>query len=370
MVGHTGDIPAAVAAIEAVDGCLGEVARAGPQASGGACIVTADHGNADNMLEPDGSPNTAHSTNPVPLIVTLGGLRLRDRGDPRRRRPDGPRSARDRAAARDDRPLPTLCRLEPCLGHAEGRRGLMAGRRARKRPAGKRSGRLGLLGSIWRRKQIVAICTLVVPAAALFFSLREEPHLRGNGDFSGPRAVEGGAALAHGGDRPRVARTGRRGHGEELGGVDAASRRRSDHGLDGRRVGRVPTVEATATRRSRRRRRSRDDVHGAVRRLHEELGDAFTGRAELVQSAARPEAPCPRDRFATRSSGRARRADHRARGGGAARAPRSPRRTARELDGLLGVPLSGGSRRAARSRLTSACATSRPQTPRPSRWRG
>jgi 2,3-bisphosphoglycerate-independent phosphoglycerate mutase len=79
MVGHTGDIPAAVAAIETVDGCLGEVVEQ-VQASRGACIVTADHGNADNMLEPDGSPNTAHSTNPVPLIVTHEGLRLRDGG--------------------------------------------------------------------------------------------------------------------------------------------------------------------------------------------------------------------------------------------------------------------------------------------------
>jgi len=76
MVGHTGVIPAAVAAIEAVDVQLGRVAEA-VHASGGACIVTADHGNADNMLEPDGSPNTAHSLNPVPLIVTarVGGLR-------------------------------------------------------------------------------------------------------------------------------------------------------------------------------------------------------------------------------------------------------------------------------------------------------
>jgi 2,3-bisphosphoglycerate-independent phosphoglycerate mutase len=47
---------------------------------GGACIVTADHGNADNMLEPDGSPNTAHSKNPVPLVVTVAGLRLREGG--------------------------------------------------------------------------------------------------------------------------------------------------------------------------------------------------------------------------------------------------------------------------------------------------
>jgi 2,3-bisphosphoglycerate-independent phosphoglycerate mutase len=75
MVGHTGVIPAAVAAIEAVDECLGRIVTA-VHASGGACLVTADHGNADNMLEPDGSPNTAHSTNPVPLIVTVGGLGL------------------------------------------------------------------------------------------------------------------------------------------------------------------------------------------------------------------------------------------------------------------------------------------------------
>ena len=69
MVGHTGVIPAAVTAIETVDDCLGRVVEA-VHATGGACIVTADHGNADHMLEPDGSPNTAHSMNPVPLVVT------------------------------------------------------------------------------------------------------------------------------------------------------------------------------------------------------------------------------------------------------------------------------------------------------------
>ncbi|MFN8161065.1 MAG: 2,3-bisphosphoglycerate-independent phosphoglycerate mutase [Solirubrobacterales bacterium] len=79
MVGHTGSIPAAVRAVEFVDGCLGEVVDA-VHGSGGACIVTADHGNADNMLEPDGSPNTAHSLNPVPLIVSATGVRLRDSG--------------------------------------------------------------------------------------------------------------------------------------------------------------------------------------------------------------------------------------------------------------------------------------------------
>jgi 2,3-bisphosphoglycerate-independent phosphoglycerate mutase len=79
MVGHTGDIPAAVRAIETVDACLGEVLDA-VAAGRGACIVTADHGNAEDMLEPDGSPNTSHSLNPVPLVLTLEGLGLRDGG--------------------------------------------------------------------------------------------------------------------------------------------------------------------------------------------------------------------------------------------------------------------------------------------------
>ncbi len=79
MVGHTGVIAAAVRAVETVDSCLGEVVAAVHE-GGGACVVTADHGNADHMLEPDGSPNTAHSLNPVPLLVTVTGLKLRDRG--------------------------------------------------------------------------------------------------------------------------------------------------------------------------------------------------------------------------------------------------------------------------------------------------
>ncbi len=79
MVGHTGVIPAAVQAVEAVDAQLGRVVEA-VLGNGGACIVTADHGNCDHMLEPDGSPNTAHSLNPVPLIVTAEGLELRDGG--------------------------------------------------------------------------------------------------------------------------------------------------------------------------------------------------------------------------------------------------------------------------------------------------
>jgi 2,3-bisphosphoglycerate-independent phosphoglycerate mutase len=79
MVGHTGVIEAAVEAVETVDRCLGEVVTAVHEA-GGACVVTADHGNADNMLEPDGSPNTAHSLNPVPVIVTVPEVSLRDGG--------------------------------------------------------------------------------------------------------------------------------------------------------------------------------------------------------------------------------------------------------------------------------------------------
>ena len=75
MVGHTGVIEAAVKAVETVDGCLGTVVEAVHE-SGGACVITADHGNCDHMLEDDGSPNTAHSLNPVPFIVTADGASL------------------------------------------------------------------------------------------------------------------------------------------------------------------------------------------------------------------------------------------------------------------------------------------------------
>ncbi len=79
MVGHTGVIPAAVTAVATVDECLGRVVEA-VHASGGSCIVTADHGNCDHMLEPDGSPNTAHSLNPVPIVVTAGADALGGEG--------------------------------------------------------------------------------------------------------------------------------------------------------------------------------------------------------------------------------------------------------------------------------------------------
>ena len=81
MVGHTGVIPAAVEAVEAVDACLADVVAA-VQESGGVLLITADHGNADEMLEEDGSPDTAHSLNPVPVVVTVDDppVRLRDGG--------------------------------------------------------------------------------------------------------------------------------------------------------------------------------------------------------------------------------------------------------------------------------------------------
>jgi 2,3-bisphosphoglycerate-independent phosphoglycerate mutase len=72
MVGHTGVISAAIAAVEAVDACLGQVTTAVIN-QGGVCLITADHGNSDNMLEPDGGANTAHSMNPVPFIATVPG---------------------------------------------------------------------------------------------------------------------------------------------------------------------------------------------------------------------------------------------------------------------------------------------------------
>jgi 2,3-bisphosphoglycerate-independent phosphoglycerate mutase len=79
MVGHTGVIPAAVRAVEVVDECLEEVVSA-VHRGGGACIVTADHGNSDDMLTPDAQPQTAHSLNPVPLIVTTHAVTLEREG--------------------------------------------------------------------------------------------------------------------------------------------------------------------------------------------------------------------------------------------------------------------------------------------------
>ncbi len=80
MVGHTGSIPAVTQAVEVTDECLGVVVAA-THAAGGVCLVTADHGNAETMLEADGvSPHTAHTTNPVPLVVTSSEVTLKKNG--------------------------------------------------------------------------------------------------------------------------------------------------------------------------------------------------------------------------------------------------------------------------------------------------
>jgi 2,3-bisphosphoglycerate-independent phosphoglycerate mutase len=81
MVGHTGVIPAVVAAVEVTDRCLGRVVDRVAEL-GGVCLVTADHGNAEKLLEADGvSPHTAHTTNPVPLVVTDPEATIRAGGE-------------------------------------------------------------------------------------------------------------------------------------------------------------------------------------------------------------------------------------------------------------------------------------------------
>jgi 2,3-bisphosphoglycerate-independent phosphoglycerate mutase len=80
MVGHTGSIPAAVKAVENVDACLGRVLVA-IEDRGGVALITADHGNAEHMLEPDGRPHTAHTTNPVPFVLTDTNVSLVDGGE-------------------------------------------------------------------------------------------------------------------------------------------------------------------------------------------------------------------------------------------------------------------------------------------------
>lgn len=79
MVGHTGVFDAAVKAVETVDACVGRVVQQ-VEKLGGVTVITADHGNADRMYEPDGSPVTAHTTNPVPVIIAGYPCRLREGG--------------------------------------------------------------------------------------------------------------------------------------------------------------------------------------------------------------------------------------------------------------------------------------------------
>jgi 2,3-bisphosphoglycerate-independent phosphoglycerate mutase len=80
MVGHTGSIPAAVTAVETADLCLGRVLEA-IQARGGVALVTADHGNAETMVDEDGKPHTAHTANPVPFVLTETNVSLVENGE-------------------------------------------------------------------------------------------------------------------------------------------------------------------------------------------------------------------------------------------------------------------------------------------------
>ena len=77
MVGHTGVFDAAVAAVETVDTCVAQVVKA-TMDLGGVALITADHGNAEQMLDENGQPFTAHTTNPVPFCIVGAAVRLRD----------------------------------------------------------------------------------------------------------------------------------------------------------------------------------------------------------------------------------------------------------------------------------------------------
>ena len=88
MVGHTGSLPAAIQAVETVDAGLGRIAEA-VRARRGALLVTADHGNCELMRDPvTGGPHTAHTTNPVPVLLMGGAGAALARRAPRRRRAD------------------------------------------------------------------------------------------------------------------------------------------------------------------------------------------------------------------------------------------------------------------------------------------
>jgi 2,3-bisphosphoglycerate-independent phosphoglycerate mutase len=80
MVGHTGVLEAAIKAVEVLDECLGRVIRAA-QGAGARVIITADHGNLESMSNPSsGQPHTAHTTDPVPFILTGKIVNLRNEG--------------------------------------------------------------------------------------------------------------------------------------------------------------------------------------------------------------------------------------------------------------------------------------------------
>jgi len=79
MVGHSGMLEPTIKAVEVTDECVGKVVEA-VHAAGGVCIITADHGNADMVFDENGNPYTAHTTNPVPFIVTKQDIELREDG--------------------------------------------------------------------------------------------------------------------------------------------------------------------------------------------------------------------------------------------------------------------------------------------------
>jgi 2,3-bisphosphoglycerate-independent phosphoglycerate mutase len=129
MVGHTGSLPAAILACEAADAGLARVVAA-IRDVGGALIVTADHGNAELMRDPiTGGPHTAHTTNPVPVMLlggpTLGGPapRRHPRRAARRPRADAPRAPRGAAARGDDGAEPPPSRVTSAVPRATLRRG-------------------------------------------------------------------------------------------------------------------------------------------------------------------------------------------------------------------------------------------------------
>ena len=81
MVGHTGSLPAAIKAVEAVDKCVGKVVKLVEEKKGN--LITADHGNAEQMIDyKTGEPHTAHTTNPVPLILVTSNknVKLKENG--------------------------------------------------------------------------------------------------------------------------------------------------------------------------------------------------------------------------------------------------------------------------------------------------
>src|SRR5699024_8159680 len=79
MVGHSGMLEPTIKAIEAVDECLGKIVDKITQL-GGVAIITADHGNSDEVITLEGTPMTAHTTNPVPVIITKENITLRENG--------------------------------------------------------------------------------------------------------------------------------------------------------------------------------------------------------------------------------------------------------------------------------------------------